>query len=233
MSTPHRTPAYPPVSYEPLAARRTRRKRTRFIVTLICAAVVLLAGSIVAAVLMTGDGPAEPSAGSTVSPSPEESEAPADTTSDTPPPGPGDYRIRVADTDLCMSAGPEPGNEERTVVVLAGCAEAAPPVTLEPAASGGHRMLMDFTEEDWTACLSVDAPADEIGYLFAPYDCADATFADFTLVPHPQGGFGVAVNGTDDMCLDALESTPAVGTAMAIMACDADLPGQRFDFTPV
>jgi hypothetical protein len=215
-----------PHSYERLESRRARRRKTVFIVVVIVTAAVLLVGSIVAAVVMTGDsGPAgqDTAAAST---------SDDDTAKQTAPPTTGAHHIKVSGTELCLTAGPEPGNEERTVTVLADCAQVKTTVELDIVESGAYLIRMPFPEEDWTACLAVDPPAAEEGFLLGPYDCAEAEFGEFTLLPHPEGGFNITVDGTADMCLDSLESHAEAGIAIAIMPCDAEGPSQRFEFLP-
>jgi|GEM_PF-5429828 len=206
-------------TYERLESRRARHRRIGFIIAVIAVAVAILATSLAIGIGMT-EG--EPNA---------EEVAPSTTVSTSAPaPVTGEYLLRVWDSPWCATAGPEPGNTERTVMVLTHCANVTTPLFVE-ADGDTIRLSVDFPEDDWRACLSIDAPADGDGYLLGPYACEDAAFADFTVGRHTDGGFTLSIEDSAGRCLDALDSDPADGTALAAWSCDEGTPSQRFEFT--
>ncbi|THV40136.1 RICIN domain-containing protein [Glycomyces buryatensis] len=144
-------------------------------------------------------------------------------------PADGNYLMRQEAGGLCVTAGPEPGNEERTVMVLGDCAETYP-VSLAFAGQGEGRYTvgLDFAEDQWEACLGADNPADEAGYLTSGYDCDGSELQSFTLSDLGSGVYAVAVAATG-LCLGLLEDASAeAGAALATAACDPEDANQRF-----
>lgn len=184
-------------------------------------AVVLLVAVIAAVIASGGDGDAAPQ-------DPSTSEGlggePAPTL-----PADGAYLVRQEATGLCVTAGPEPGNAERTVMVLGDCA-ATYPASFAFASQGGgvYTVGLDFAADEWQACWGADEPADEPGYLSAGYQCADSDFQRFQLTGATADSYTIAVLASG-LCLGILEdATAEAGAALATAACDPDDPNQRF-----
>lgn len=140
-------------------------------------------------------------------------------------PADGDYRITVAHTGLCLGAGEQP-EHDRYVMMQADCPAAVPKLSLRKG-EGTYRILMDYPEIPWVACLSLDG--EEPGYLYGPQDCVDGDFArDFTLEPAAEGTFRIRSPG--GMCMDAYEGGDRPGTLFAAADCSPDSASQRYRF---
>ncbi|MDA1358974.1 hypothetical protein O1R50_05035 [Glycomyces luteolus] len=188
-------------------------------------AVVLLV-AIVAAVIASnggdGDGAAPPADEATSSPAAAGEPAPT-------LPADGAYLARQEATGLCVTNGPEPGNPERSVMVLGDCA-ATYPASLAFTSEGGgaYTVGLDFTEDDWQACWGADEPADQAGYLSAGQDCADSDLQRFQLTGVGADSYTIAVVASG-LCMGLLEDAAAeAGAALATAPCDPDDPKQRF-----
>ncbi|MFG3342855.1 RICIN domain-containing protein [Glycomyces sp. NPDC048151] len=187
-------------------------------------AVVLLV-AIVAAVVASGGGDesAPPGAGGETSSAASEGEAAPTLPAD------GAYLARQEATGLCITNGPEPGNEARSVMVLGDCA-ATYPAGLAFASQGGgvYTVGLDFAADDWQACWGADEPADEAGYLTAGQDCADTDLQRFQLTGAGADSYTFSVVASG-LCLGLLEDAAAeAGAALATAPCDPDDPEQRF-----
>jgi len=193
----------------------------------VVAAVLLIA--IIAAVLASGgNGEEDPAAQSAQDAT---SSAAEDSTGDTAPtlPVDGAYLARQESTGLCVTAGPEPGNDARTVMVLGDCAATYPTsLAFTSQGAGVYTVGLDFTEDDWQACWTADGPADEAGYLTAGQDCADSDLQSFQLAGAGADSYTFAVVASG-LCLGLLEGAAAeAGAALATAECDPDDPNQRF-----
>jgi hypothetical protein len=184
-------------------------------------AVVLLVAIIAAVIASGGDDPA-PQADESTSAAPEGEPAPT-------LPADGAYLVRQEASGLCVTAGPEPGNEARTVMVLGDCAATYPAsFAFTSAGSGVYTVGLDFAADDWQACWGADEPADQPGYLTAGYECADSDLQRFQLTGVGADSYTVAVLASG-LCLALLEgATAEAGAALATAACDPEDPNQRF-----
>jgi hypothetical protein len=188
-------------------------------------AVVLLIAIVAAVVASNGGGDeSAPPTGETESPT-------AATEGEAAPtlPADGAYLARQEATGLCVTNGPEPGNEARSVMVLGDCA-ATYPAGLAFASQGGgvYTVGLDFAADDWQACWGADEPADQAGYLTAGQDCADTDLQRFQLTGAGADSYLIAVVASG-LCLGLLEDAAAeAGAALATAPCDPDDPEQRF-----
>ncbi len=191
-------------------------------------AVVLLIAIVAAVIASGGDEPkdeaVQPAGDAT-------SSAAAENGGETAPtlPADGAYLARQESTGLCVTNGPEPGNAERSVMILGDCA-ATYPVNLAftSVGAGAYTVGLDFTEDDWQACWAADEPADQPGYLTAGQDCADSPLQQFQLTGAGADSYTIAVLASG-LCLGILEgATAEAGAALATAACDPEDPNQRF-----
>ena len=89
---------------------------------------------------------------------PQEAEEPTEAAPPPPSyPDDGWYQVKQEASGLCLSTGPEPGNEGRTVVVLAGCGSANPS-TIQVVAWDEGVYVFNLHFSDWSACMGADAP---------------------------------------------------------------------------
>jgi hypothetical protein len=186
-------------------------------------AVVLLI-AIVAAVIASGGGPDDGTPAAAESSSAAAEGDPAPTL-----PVDGAYLARQEATGLCVTNGPEPGNPERSVMVLGDCA-ATYPASLAFASEGAgvYTVGLDFTADDWQACWGADEPADAPGYLSAGQDCAGTDLQRFQLTGAGADSYTIAVVASG-LCMGLLEDAAAeAGAALATAPCDPDDPAQRF-----
>ncbi|MGH8878883.1 MAG: RICIN domain-containing protein [Stackebrandtia sp.] len=140
-------------------------------------------------------------------------------------PADGEHALRLDAANACATEGTEPGNDSREVTVLGDCGDIYPAMTFTQVGEGQYTIGMDFTEDDWQACLTVDEPADDDGYLLAGQDCEDGSPSQvFTLTPLDSG---FAVMTSTDMCLEPLGSELEAGTPLATASC-AGSASQRF-----
>ncbi|THV40135.1 RICIN domain-containing protein [Glycomyces buryatensis] len=147
-------------------------------------------------------------------------------------PADGHYQVVQDASGLCMSTGPEPGNESRTVVVLGDCGSAYPS-SLQWSAwdEGVYAVSMDFSNDDWQACMGVDAPGDQSGYLVAGYGCEFTETQFFELKP-AGGGKYLIENSAAGLCLGILsDASSNAGTAIATADCDSEEASQRWTFS--
>jgi hypothetical protein len=214
-----------------LAGLRDRIGANRAVAATAAVVAVVLLVAIVAAVIASGGGgedpdpqAADPGGDETSSAAPQQGGDPAPTL-----PADGAYLVRQEASGLCVTAGPEPGNEARTVMVLGDCAATYPASFAFTAASSGvYTVGLDFTEDDWQACWGADEPADQPGYLSAGQECADSDYQRFQLAGAAADSYTVAVLASG-LCLGLLEgATAEAGAALATAACDPDDPNQRF-----
>ncbi|MEU5153004.1 hypothetical protein [Glycomyces sp. NPDC021274] len=184
-------------------------------------AVVLLI-AIVAAVIASGGEAETPAAAESSSAATEGDPAPT-------LPADGAYLARQEATGLCITNGPEPGNPERSVMVLGDCTATYPAsLAFAPEGGGVYTVGLDFTADDWQACWGVDEPADQAGYLTAGYDCADADLQRFQLTGAGADSYTIAVVASG-LCMGLLEDAAAeAGAALATAPCDPDDHTQRF-----
>jgi hypothetical protein len=188
-------------------------------------AVVLLV-AIVAAVIASTNGGDEgggtPAAAETSSAATEDQAAPT-------LPADGAYLARQEATGLCVTNGPEPGNPERSVMVLGDCAATYPAgLAFASQGAGVYTVGLDFAADAWQACWGADEPADEAGYLTAGQDCADTDLQRFELTGVGADSYTIAVVASG-LCLGLLEDAAAeAGAALATAPCDPDDPTQRF-----
>ncbi|MFG3342854.1 RICIN domain-containing protein [Glycomyces sp. NPDC048151] len=159
---------------------------------------------------------------------PRESEEP--TEAEPPPPtypGDGWYQVKQEASGLCLSTGPEPGNEGRTVVVLAGCGSANPS-TIQVVAWDEGVYVFNLHFPDWSACMGADAPADQEGYLMAAYGCEFTETQFWELEPQGGGVYTIATSASG-MCVGILEGrSSSSGEPTATDSCDAGDATQRF-----
>ncbi|MEU5153005.1 ricin-type beta-trefoil lectin domain protein [Glycomyces sp. NPDC021274] len=187
-----------------------------------------------------------PSASPALSPSPSESpttaaseedeaEPPQDTAeqeTEAAPPAPsypadGWYQVQQEASGLCLSTGPEPGNEGRTVVVLADCG-AANPSTIQVVAWDEGVYVFNLHFPDWSACMGSDAPADQEGYLMAAYGCEFTEHQFWELEPQGGGVYTIATSASG-LCVGILEGrSSSSGEPTATDSCDAGDATQRF-----
>jgi hypothetical protein len=182
-----------------------------------------------------------PSPSPSTSPSEEESqeedaaEPPKDTVEETEEdpgpdmslPGDGWYQVEQEASGLCLSTGPEPGNEGRTVVVLAGCGSANPS-TIQVVAWDEGVYVFNMHFPDWSACMGADAPADHEGYLMAAYGCEFSETQFWELTPLGDGVYTIATSASG-LCVGILGGRSATaGEPTATDTCDSGDPTQRF-----
>jgi hypothetical protein len=209
-----------------LTGLRDRIGANRAVAATAAVVAVVLLVAIVAAVLASGgDGEPAPNAGEATSPAATETEGggePAPTL-----PADGTYLVRQESTGLCLTTGPEIGNETRTVVVIGDCA-ATEPAGFAFASQGAGVYTVGMHFPDWEACLGVDAPGDGDGYLTAAYECADDDLQRFQLTGIGADSYTIAVTATG-LCLSLLWQAEGVaGEALGTTACDPEDPNQRF-----
>lgn len=188
----------------------------------------------------------EPSATPTISSTPSESPTPeaseqeeeeqaqatAEETEEEEEPEPtypadGWYQLEQEASGLCLSTGPEPNNESRTVVVLADCGSTNPS-TLQVTAWDEGVYVINMHFSDWTACMGADAPADQEGYLMAAYSCEFTETQFWELVPQGGGVYTIKTSASG-LCVGILDSRSATyGEPTATDGCDADNAEQRF-----
>ncbi|MFC3491631.1 RICIN domain-containing protein [Glycomyces rhizosphaerae] len=144
-------------------------------------------------------------------------------------PADGAYLARQESTGLCVTDGPEPGNPERSVMVLGDCAATYPAsLAFTSQGAGVYTVGLDFTEDDWQACWGADDPADQPGYLSSGQDCADSPLQQFQLTGAGADSYTFAVVASG-LCLGLLEGVTAeAGAALATATCDPEDPNQRF-----
>lgn len=175
------------------------------------------------------------------SPSPSESEEdggdpPADTaeesqtqTREPEPEYPADgwYQIKQAASGLCLSTGPEPGNEGRTVIVLASCGSANPS-TLQVVAWDEGVYVFNMHFPDWSACMGADSPADQEGYLMAAYSCEFTQTQFWELEPLGGGEYTIKTSASG-LCVGMLQGRSSTsGEPTATDSCDSEDATQRF-----
>ncbi|WP_158630322.1 RICIN domain-containing protein [Glycomyces terrestris] len=213
-----------------LTGMRDRIGANRAVAATAAVVAVVLLVAIVAAVIASGGGPA-PQAGDDASASAatESGTAPEAAPGEHAPalPADGAYLVRQESTGLCLTLGPEIGNETRTVVVIGDCA-ATEPAAFAFAAQGAGVYTVGMELPDWSACLGVDAPGDGDGYLTAAYECADDDLQRFQLTERGDDTYAVAVTATG-LCLSLLWQAEGVaGEAIGTTDCDDADPHQRF-----
>jgi hypothetical protein len=190
-------------------------------------AVVLLIAVVAAVIASSGDGEGN---GDGAAPAAESSSSAAAEGDPAPTlPVDGAYLARQEATGLCVTNGPEPGNPERSVMVLGDCA-ATYPASLAFTSEGGgvYTVGLDFAADDWQACWGADEPADQAGYLSAGYDCADSDLQRFQLTGAGADSYTISVVASG-LCMGLLEDAAAeAGAALATAPCDPDDPNQRF-----
>lgn len=144
-------------------------------------------------------------------------------------PATGDYQVVHEETGLCLTTGPEPGNEERDVIVLGDCGKTYPKTfTWKVAEDRRYTVELDYTKDNWRACLSADKPADDLGYLMAGQDCDKKNDLQvFELSDRGGEKYGIAVRVTG-MCLGPLEDTAKKGMAISTVECADDDKAQSF-----
>jgi hypothetical protein len=178
---------------------------------------------------------ASPSESPSTEPSEEDGDEPAQdaaTESEAPPPAPtypadGWYQVKQEASGLCLSTGPEPGNEGRTVVVLAGCGSANPS-TIQVVAWDEGVYVFNLHFADWSACMGADAPADQEGYLMAAYGCEFTETQFWELEPQGGGVYTIATSASG-LCVGMLAGRSAgSGEPTATDSCDAGDATQRF-----
>lgn len=187
----------------------------------------------------------EPSATPSASPSPSESPTPdqseqdvEEQAQDTPEaseeeapeptyPDDGWYQVKQEASGLCLSTGPEPNNEGRTVVVLGDCGSANPS-TLQVVAWDEGVYVFNMHFSDWDACMGADAPADQEGYLMAAYSCEFTETQFWELDPQGGGAYTIATSASG-LCVGMLDGRSAsAGEPTATTGCDAGDATQRF-----
>lgn len=142
-------------------------------------------------------------------------------------PADGWYQIKQEASGLCLSTGPEPGNEGRTVVVLAGCGSANPS-TVQVVAWDEGVYVLNLHFSDWSACMGADAPADQEGYLMGPYGCEFTETQFWELQPQGGGVYTIATSASG-LCVGILEGrSSSAGEPTATDSCDAGNTTQRF-----
>ncbi|MBO3735000.1 RICIN domain-containing protein [Glycomyces niveus] len=177
---------------------------------------------------------AAPSAEPSAEDEPEEPAETAEPTEAAPPspayPDDGWYQVKQEASGLCLSTGPEPGNEGRTVVVLAGCGSAHPS-TIQVVAWDEGVYVFNLHFSDWSACMGADAPADQEGYLMAAYGCEFTETQFWELEPQGGGVYTIATSASG-MCVGMLEGrSSSSGEPTATDTCDAGDATQRFTLT--
>jgi hypothetical protein len=210
-----------------LAGLRDRIGANRAVAATAAAVAVVLLIAIVTAVLASGGDDPNPAAGDATSPAATASAA--GESGETAPtlPADGTYLIRQESTGLCLTTGPEIGNETRTVVVIGDCA-ATVPAGFGFTSRGGGVYTVGMSLPDWEACLAVDAPGDGDGYLTAAYECADDDLQRFQLTETGDDTYAIAVTATG-LCLSLLWQAEGVaGEAIGTTDCTAEDPHQRF-----
>lgn len=141
----------------------------------------------------------------------------------------GDYQVVHGDTGLCLTSGPEPGNKERDVMILGDCGKAYPKkMAWAPAEHRQYTVKLDFAKDNWMACLAVDEPADEWGYLMAGQDCDKKNdLQTFELWDQGDKKYSIAVKKTG-MCLGPLEKAAKKGMAVSTVECSGGDKAQLF-----
>jgi hypothetical protein len=178
-----------------------------------------------------------PSPSASPSESPEDEEdPPADTAEETESqtrepepeyPADGWYQVKQAASGLCLSTGPEPGNEGRTVVVLASCGSANPS-TLQVVAWDEGVYVFNMHFADWSACMGADSPADQEGYLMAAYGCEFTETQFWELEPLGGGEYTIKTSASG-LCVGMLSGrSAAAGEPTATDSCDSGDATQRF-----
>ncbi|MEU5873476.1 ricin-type beta-trefoil lectin domain protein [Glycomyces sp. NPDC047369] len=185
-----------------------------------------------------------PSASPSPSPSPspsattaeEAADAPRNTTEEPEPEAPepepeypadGWYQIKQEASGLCLSTGPEPNNEGRTVVVLASCGSTNP-ATLQVVAWDEGVYVFNMHFSDWSACMGADAPADQEGYLMAAYSCEFTETQFWELTPLGGGEYAIKTSASG-LCMGILEGRSSTsGEPTATDSCDSGNAAQRF-----
>jgi hypothetical protein len=193
----------------------------------------------------TSDATPSPTASPSPSPSPtpsptegeseeDEPDPPKDTAAESEEPAPdlslpadGRYQLEQEASGLCLSTGPEPGNEGRSVVVLADCG-AANPSTIQVVAWDEGVYVFNLHFPDWSACMGADAPADQEGYLMAAYGCEFTETQFWELAPQGDGVYTIATSASG-LCVGLLAGrSPTAGEPTATASCDAGDATQRF-----
>jgi hypothetical protein len=208
-----------------LAGLRDRIGANRAVAATAAAVAVVLLIAIVTAVLASGGDDPDPTAGDATSPT-ETATGESGATAPTLP-ADGTYLIRQESTGLCLTTGPEIGNETRTVVVIGDCADTVP-AGFGFTSRGGGVYTVGMSLPDWEACLAVDAPGDGDGYLTAAYECADDDLQRFQLTGTGEDTYAIAVTATG-LCLSLLWQAEGVaGEAIGTTDCTPEDPHQRF-----
>lgn len=135
----------------------------------------------------------------------------------------GNYQVMHVATGLCLTTGPEPNNEKRDVIILGKCAKTYPEVmTWKPVKDRQYTVGLDYTKDNWKACLTADKPADDMGYLFAGQDCSKKNdLQTFELADKGDKQYGIAVKKTE-LCLGPLEESAKKGMAISTVECADD-----------
>ncbi|MGH8875924.1 MAG: RICIN domain-containing protein [Stackebrandtia sp.] len=196
-------------------------------------AVVLVVGVLVA-MMSAGGGDEKPSDKAEKTSGASESEADGgkeDSGNSGAFPKKGDYQVVHDKSGLCLTTGPEPRNEERSVIVLGDCGDTYPKkMSLKPGEHRQYSIGLDFTKDDWKACLTVDKPADAVGYLMAGDDCDKKNDLQvFELWDQGDKKYSVAVKKTG-MCLGPLDANTKKGTPLNTVECDGGDKLQYFSF---
>ncbi|THV22046.1 serine/threonine protein kinase [Glycomyces paridis] len=140
-------------------------------------------------------------------------------------PGSGVHRARQAASGLCMTWGPEPGNEDRSVMVLGDCSDTEP--DLNWVESGGAYEI-EMRRSDWTPCLTVDEGGTEDGMLLGMDGCDGLDAQTWVLVP-AGNAFQMRTEASDSLCLAVLKSSDAdEGDALALQNCNASDAKQQW-----
>ncbi|MDA1358975.1 ricin-type beta-trefoil lectin domain protein [Glycomyces luteolus] len=173
-----------------------------------------------------------PTASASEEDEPEQPQDTAEEPTEAAPPAPaypddGWYQVKQEASGLCLSTGPEPGNEGRTVVVLAACGSANPS-SIQVVAWDEGVYVFNLHFPDWSACMGADAPADQEGYLMAAYGCEFTETQFWELEPQGSGVYTIATSASG-MCVGILGSRSATaGEPTATDTCDAGDATQRF-----
>lgn len=193
----------------------------------------------------TLDATPSPSASPSPSPSPSPSESASPEDEADPPredaaeeteeepapdmslPADGWYRLEQEASGLCLSTGPEPGNEARHVVVLGDCGSAdLPAIQVTAWDEGVYVFNMHFP--DWNGCVVVDGPADSEGYLMGVADCEFIETQFWELTALGDGVYTIATSASG-LCMGILEGRSAnAGEPTATDTCDSGNGTQRF-----
>jgi hypothetical protein len=132
-------------------------------------------------------------------------------------------QITLAHSGLCVGEGPErPETDSRIVLGQYDCAEASPPISLDPTAGGAFRIFL-HSPEHGRGCATVDDGGAGRELLLAGAYCEDDLLNQrfvFEPVTTPVAGYRIHSAAAPDLCIGAYLDSSAPGVQLIQNQCN-------------